>query len=142
MTTQYQKFNAFVDTLCKGGVNLSTDVIKVMLTNTAPPVTATTYANLAGNELANGNGYATGGAAVPGTALSNANGVETLASGQIVFTSATGPMGPFRYAVVYDSTAPNQPLMGFYDYGSSITLNGAAGESFSVSTGGSLLTVQ
>lgn len=142
MATNWQKFNSFVDSLAKGGVNLSSDTIKCMLTNTAPPVTATKYPDLSGNELANGNGYTTGGIAVPGTQLTNANGVETLACQNVVFTSTTANMGPFRYAVFYDSTAAGNPLLGYYDYGTSVTLNGAAGESFTINTGGTLLTVQ
>ena len=50
-------------------------------------------------------------------------------------------MGPFRYIVYYDASANNQPLIGFYDYGQSVTLNGAAGETFLVQPGASLLTL-
>lgn len=142
MSTNWQKFPSFVDYLAKGGVNLSTDQIYCMLTNTAPPLTATKYADIAGNELANGNGYATGGMQVPNTAYANNAGVATLTAGTTVFTSAVANMGPLRYAVFYDFTAANKPLLGFFDYGSSASLNGAAGENFTVSTGGTLLTVQ
>ena len=137
----FQKFNSFTDVLAKGGVNLNTDVLKVLLTNTAPVATMSKYSDIAAQELANGNGYATGGAVLPGTSTSNTTGTETVAASAVTFTSSVGAMGPFRYLVVYDSTANNQPLIGFYDYGSSITLNGAAGETFVATPGAGILTI-
>lgn len=133
------KFNSFVDALFKGGVNLSTDTIKVMLTNTAPVATNSKYADISASELANGNGYATGGTAMTGVQVANAGGAESLTGSAVTFTSAQGNMGPFRYIVVYDSTTG--VLIGWYDYGASITLNGAAGETFVVQPGAALLTL-
>ena len=101
-----------------------------MLTNTAPVPTNTKYADIAGNELASGNGYNTGGTAVPGVGLTNNAGTETLSAQAVTFTAANGAMGPFRYVVYYDSTSGY--LIGWYDYGSSVTLQGAASETFNV----------
>ena len=44
--------------------------------------------------------------------------------------TASGTVGPFRYVVIYDDTVATDPLVGYYDYGSSITLN--SGDSFTV----------
>ena len=48
----------------------------------------------------------------------------------VVFTAAGGSIGPFRYAVVYNDTptSPADPLIAWFDYGSSITL--LTGETF------------
>lgn len=142
MTTNCTKFNSFVDYLAKGKINLSSDVIKVLLTNTAPnPATQALYADISATELGNGNGYTTGGVAISGLALSNANGVETLSCTQFVLTANTGPLGPFRYVVFYDATATGQPLLGFFDYGQSISMQGAASETFTINNNDVILTI-
>ncbi len=139
----FSKFNGFVHGLALGAMNLNTDTIKVMLTNTAPVATNTQYSDISSNELASGNGYTTGGATVSGTGSSNSSGTETMTASATTFTSSTGSMGPFRYAVYYDSTPSTKYLIGWFDYGSSITLNGAAGETFVLTpSGGDLLTIQ
>jgi hypothetical protein len=135
----FQKFNNFVQNLGLKTILLTTDTFKVMLTNTAPVATNSVYADISANELASGNGYTTGGAAVTGTGYTNATGTSSFSASATTFTSVTGNMGPFRYVVYYDSTDTNKSLCGFYDYGSSITLNGAAGETFIVTPAGSVL---
>ena len=127
----YNKFNQFVGDLANGKYNLGTDALKVMLTNTAPVATNAVYADVSGTELANGAGYTTGGAAVTTTSDTDTSGTVKEILQPVVFT-ATGAMGPFRYAVLYDTTptTPLKPLIAWFDYGSSVTL--ASGETFTV----------
>ena len=68
-------------------------------------------------------------------------GVGTLTGTDVTFL-ATGALGPFRYVVLYNDTPtdPADPLIGWWDYGSEITLN--AGESFTVNFGASILTIE
>lgn len=137
----FNKFNLFVDDLAKKLIDLGTDSIKVMLTDTAPVATNHLYSDISGNELANGNGYTTGGATVSGTGLSNASGVESFAASPTTWTSNTGNMGPFRYVVYYDATSGT--LLGWYDIGSETTLNGVNGDTFvATPQGGVLETLQ
>jgi hypothetical protein len=136
----YNKFNNAVHNLCSAVINFNSDTFKVMLTNTAPVATNSNYSDISGNELANGNGYTTGGTAST-TSSANSSGTETATAADVTFT-ATGSMGPFRYAVYYDSTTGH--LWCWFDYGSSVTL--AAGETFvvepnSASPNGTLFTL-
>jgi hypothetical protein len=136
----FNKFNCFVEDQAEKVHNLGADALKILLTNTAPVATNTVKANL--TEIAAGNGYSAGGAAVTITSSAQASGTYKLVGNDVVFT-ATGAVGPFRYAVLYNDTptSPADPLIGWWDYGSSITL--ANGETFTVDldqTGG-ILTV-
>jgi flagellar capping protein FliD len=128
----YQKFNNFTNYLV-GNVSgqviaFGSDTFKIMLSNTAPVATNTKYSDISTNELASGSGYTTGGTASTVSAA-NSSGTETITAADVTFT-ATGSMGPFRYAVFYDTTPTDKPLVCWFDYGSSITL--ASGESFTV----------
>lgn len=129
MSSPYNKFNLFTDDLVKGVYNFSTDTFKVMLTNVAPVATNHVFGDL--TEIAAGNGYSAGGSASAVT-LANVTGTETVTAADVTFTAVAGSIGPFRYAVFYDTTpvSPLKPLVGWWDYGSSITLN--AGETFTV----------
>ena len=128
----FSKFNQFVQDLSTKKHDLSADVLKIMLTNTAPVATNAVYADVSGTELANGNGYTTGGATATEVSCAQTSGILKLVLSQVVWTCATSAMGPFRYAVLYNSTqtTPLKPLIGWYDYGSSVTLN--VGETFTI----------
>lgn len=127
----FNKFNAFVQEIANGNINLASDTLKLLLTNTAPVATNTLYGDISANELASGAGYTTGGAAVTTVSSTQTGGIEKLiVSAANPTWTATGSMGPFRYAVLYDTTptTPLKPLIGYWDYGASITL--ASGQTF------------
>ena len=106
-----------------GGVNLGSDTIKVMLTNTLPVATNSVYSDISSNELGNGQGYLTGGAAVTLTSSTQTSGTyKYIASCANPTWTSTGSMGPFRYVVIYD-TAGSKYLIGWWDYGSALTLS-------------------
>jgi len=124
------KFQQYVEDLAKGVHNLATGALKIMLTLLAPVNTNTVKANL--TEIAAGNGYTAGGTAVTVTTAAQAAGTFTLAGNQVVFTASGGAMANFRYVTLYNDTpvTPADPLIQFWDYGASLTLN--AGETFTV----------
>jgi hypothetical protein len=124
----YNKFNAFVENQLIAKVDWDADVFKVMLTNTAPVATNSLKGDL--TEITAGNGYTAGGTATTIT-HSRSTGTSKIVGTDVVFT-ATGAIGPFRYAVLYDDTiaTPAKPLVAWWDYGSSITM--ASGDTFTV----------
>lgn len=123
----FNKFFSFAEAVAGKVHNLGSDTLRVALSNIAPSQSNTQLSQI--TQIANGNGYTTGGAAASITSSAQTSGTYRLVLGDVVFT-ATGSMGPFRYAVLYNDTATNDELIGWWDYGSSITLNG--GETFTV----------
>lgn len=124
----FNKFNAFVEDVAEKVHNLGSDTLKVMLTNTAPSASNAVKADI--TEISAGNGYSAGGTSVTVTASSQTSGTYKLVGNDVVFTASGGSVGPFRYVVLYNSTPASGNLIGWYDYGSSITLN--SGETFTV----------
>lgn len=124
----FNKFNSFVEAVAEKAHNLGADTLKVLLTNTAPVAGNSVKANL--TEIGAGNGYAAGGSQAAQSSSAQSGGVYKLVLGDVVFTASGGTIGPFRYAVLYNDTAASDELIGWYDYGSAITL--ADGEPFTV----------
>ncbi len=125
----YNKFFAFTENQTTKAIDWDADTFKVMLTNTAPVSTNSVKADL--TEISAGNGYTAGGTATTIT-VSRSSGTTKAAGTDVVFTASGGTIGPFRYAVLYDDTTatPADPLVSWWDYGASITLN--SGETFTV----------
>jgi len=124
----FAKFNPFVEYAFEKAVNLGSDTLKVMLTNTAPTSSNGLKADL--TEISSGNGYTSGGTAATISSSAQTSGTYKLVVADVVFTASGGSIGPFRYAVLYDDTSTSDVLIGYWDYGSSISL--ADGESFTV----------
>ncbi len=124
----FNKVNCFVENVSEKVHDLGADTLKVMLTNSAPVATNTVKADL--TEISAGNGYAAGGTQATQSSSAQTSGTYKLVLADVVFTAAGGSIGPFRYAVLYNDTAANDPLIGWWDYGSSLTL--ASGETFTV----------
>ena len=132
----FNKYDAFIDEVSKGGHNLQTAVYKCALTNTAPvPASQTVWNTTVAPAPAAANGYPAGGNTPVVSSAATAAGVFKLVLADTVFTATAGGMGPFRYAILYNSSAGNKAV-GYYDYGSSITL--ADTETFTVDFDGSL----
>jgi len=124
----FNKFNAFVADIANKVHNLGSDTLKVMLTNTAPAPANAVKADI--TELAAGNGYAAGGTQATLVSSSQSSGTYTLKLNNVAFTASAGSIGPFRYCVLYNSTPAAGNLIGWYDYGTALTVT--AGNSFQV----------
>lgn len=135
----FTKFNQFVEDKHNKVHDLSADTLKFMLTNTAPVATNSVKANI--TEISAGNGYTVGGTAVAITSSTQTTGTYSLVpTADVVFTASGGSIGPFRYVVLYNDTpaSPLDPLISFYDRGSSLTLLDT--ETFTVDVQATLFT--
>lgn len=125
----FNKFYVFSENLAEKVHNLGADTLKVMLSNSAPVATNQVKADI--TEISAGSGYTAGGNTLTISSSSQSSGLYKLVIADSTFTSS-GTIGPFRYAVIYNDTptSPADPLIGWYDYGSTVTL--ANGEQFTV----------
>lgn len=124
----FNKFNSFVEALSEKTHNLGADTLKIALTNTAPAAANTQLTDI--TQIAAGNGYTTGGEAVTITSSAQTSGTYKLIGNDVTFTASGGAMATFQYAVLYNDTATNDELIGYWDYGSAVNL--ASGESFTL----------
>lgn len=121
------KLQPFPEDLAEGVHDLGSDQIKVALCAAANAPAATdgvladlteiTYTNLSSRNVTT-------------TSSSQSSGAYKLVLQDLTLTSTGGTTGPFRYVAIYNDTATNDELLGYYDYGSDLTLND--GESLTI----------
>ena len=128
--TAFAKYNCFVEDVAEKVHNLGADALKIALTNRAPVVGSDVgFSDI--SEIAAGNGYAAGGNAPAISSSAQTGGVYKLTlADPATWTAVGGTIGPFRYAVLYNDTASGKRLIGYWDYGVSVTLQIA--ETFTV----------
>lgn len=126
----FNKFDQFVADVYRGVHDFSSDSFKVALTDTAPDAADEVLTDI--TEVANGNGYTSGGVAAVVSSEGQVSGTYKVVMTDAVVTATGGSVGPFRYAVLYNDTptSPADPLVGWWDRGSSITL--ADGENVTI----------
>lgn len=124
-TAAYNKFTPAVENLLEG-INAGTDTWKVALA-TAVNQAAGTF-----TEVANGNGYTTGGNTAAVSSATQSGGTYKLVLTSPSVWTASGAGFSFQYAVLVDSTAGVN--VGYWDYGSSQAV--AASETVTVTLDG------
>ena len=122
----FVKVNDFVKNAVHN-MDLESDQIAVALSNTAP-------GSESSNPTADGNGIIgnvtqisysnVSSRNITTTSSSQSSGTYKLVLADLTLT-ASGTVGPFRYIYIFDDTVttPADPIIGYYDYGTSITLN-------------------
>lgn len=125
----FNKFNQFVEDLAHKVHNLGSDQLMVALCAAAnAPVntnsvladlTQVTYTYCSTRNITT-------------TSSAETSGTYKLTLTDLELTATGGSVGPLRYVVLYNDTptSPADPLIGWYDYGSEITL--AAGEKLTI----------
>lgn len=123
----FNKFSSFVEAVAEKVHNLGSEQLVVALCAAAnAPVagnavladlTQVDYTNCSTRNITTGSSAQTGG-------------TYKLTLTDLVLTAGGGSVGPFRYIVIYNDTALTDELIGWYDYGSDLTL--ASGETLTI----------
>ena len=121
----YNKFQPAIENLFEN-INAGSDAWVIKL--------ATAVSQAAGTitEVANGNGYTTGGNAAATVSATQSGGTYKLVLSSPTAWTASGAGFSFQYAVLTDSTTGTN--VAYWDYGSSQTV--AAGETVTVTLDG------
>tara|TARA_S200002703_G_scaffold85226_1_gene73613 strand:+ start:1874 stop:2311 length:438 start_codon:yes stop_codon:yes gene_type:complete len=130
----FVKINDFVANAVEN-MDLQSDQLAIALSNTAP-------GSESSNPTADGNGILGNVTQISYSNLSSRNlttssssqsgGVYKLILADLTLTASGGSVAAFRYIYIYNDTvtSPADPLIGYYDYGSSLTLND--GDTFTI----------
>jgi hypothetical protein len=128
----FTKFNSFVEAVAEKKHNLGSDQLVIALCAAAnAPVagnsvladlTQIAYTNLSSRNLTTASSAQT-------------SGTYKLVINDLTLTASGGAVAAFQYIVIYNDTATNDELVGFYDRGSALTL--ADGESVVLNFDGS-----
>lgn len=118
-------FNSFTEAEAEKKHNLGSDTLTIALTNSAPSVsnsvladiTQISYTNLSSRTLTT-------------TSSAQTSGDYKLIIADKSLTASGGSVATFRYVVIYNDTATNDELIGWYDTGAGQTL--ADGDQFNI----------
>lgn len=124
----YVKYQLGIEKLAEAG-NCGTDTWQLILSNTAPNVATDTTAASA-TELSTSGGYTAGGVNCTVTSAASTAGVYklTLAAPASPTWTASGGGFTFRYVILYNLTQTQ--CIGYWDYGSSVVMNGTNADTF------------
>lgn len=102
------------------GSNAVGDTYKVLLATSATFSAAnTTLAGITYTEVANGNGYTTGGATLSNVAVTTVTTNDAKFDADDVTWTASGGAITASYAILYNSTDANSPPVALIDFGGS-----------------------
>jgi hypothetical protein len=118
-------FNSFTEAEAEKKHNLGSDTLTIALTNSAPSVsnsvladiTQISYTNLSSRTLTT-------------TSSAQTSGDYKLIIADKSLTASGGSVATFRYVVIYNDTAANDELIGWYDTGAAQSL--ADGDQFNI----------
>lgn len=125
----FSKFNSFVEALAEKTHNLGSDTLTVALTDTTPTSANTQLSDITEISYTNIQNGATTGRDLTGVTSAQTSGTYTLDANDLVLT-ATGTVPQFQWVVLYNNTATNDELIGYYDYGGKVNL--LNGETFTI----------
>lgn len=128
----FNKFNSFSEALAEKVHNLGSDSLKIALTASA---NAPTSSNTQLSDLTQISYTNLSSRSITTSSSAQSSGTYKLTLADLVLTASGGSVAAFRYVVIYNDTATNDELVGYYDYGSALTL--ADGETLTIDFDGS-----
>ena len=121
----FNKYDSFSEAMTENA-NCGTDTWRVILSNTVPAVTDTNQASAA--ELTTSGGYTVNGNTCAVTTSTQTSGVYKLVLADPAAWTASGGGFTFRYVILWNQTI--DVLAGYWDYGSSVVMNGTNADTF------------
>lgn len=118
----FNKLNAFPLDCTNGVHNFSTAQLQIALTNTTPAATNAVLTDLTEVSYTNLSSRV-----VTTTSNTQTSGTQKLICADLTLT-ASGAVATFRYVYLYNNTATNKNLIGYWDYGTTVTM--ASAETF------------
>lgn len=111
-------YDSFKVWLGDGTFDMNADTFNVMLVNNAYTPSISTHSVLADitDEVANGNGYLTGGAVLASVTWTKSGSTTKFDAADPSWTASGAPVGPFRKGVIYKDGTANahvSPLVGY-----------------------------
>ncbi len=127
MTTQAS--NKIKFEIANARIDFSSDVFKIILMDTGFVFDIDAdhgYADVSGDELANGNGYTTGGVTLAGVSITedDSNDYTLISWSNATWTASGGSIGPTPGAIIFDDTPTSpqaDPIVGYIDFGQEFT---------------------
>jgi hypothetical protein len=109
------------------GSNVPGDTYKVALYSSATFNAAdTTLAGVTKTEIAQQNGYTTGGAVLANVTVSTQSGNGAVFNADPVVWTAIGGSIVASYAILYNDTDPDDPPLAFIDFGATASVTAGA----------------
>ena len=115
----YNKFQCFVEDLAEGKHNLASDSLKVALSSNANAPSASLDKKLA--DITTIVATNLGDLSLSVSSSGQSAGTYKLVVADKTLT-ASGAVPAFRYVIIYNDSATDDPLICFFDYNSEVTL--------------------
>ena len=132
----YNKFQCFVEDICEKKHNLGSDTLKVAFSSASNVPSASADVKLA--DITTIAATNLGDLSLSVSSSSQTSGTYKLVVADKTLT-ATGDVPAFRYVIIYNDTATDDPLIAWYDYGSEVTLH--ANDTFKLDFGTELFSL-
>lgn len=119
VSASFNKVNSFVEAVAEKVHNLGSDSLKIALcaAANAPIASNTQLSNLTEISYTNLSSRA-----ITTTSSAQTSGTYKLVLQDLTLTASGGTVATFRYVVIYNDTATNDELIGWYDFGSNVSL--------------------